>query len=69
MVRESNGSQVENGRSGFPLPTHAAATEAGFDQFFAPGFGHPAANREAGGTIRSVLHFVGVTEKLIQLGV
>jgi hypothetical protein len=59
---------MEKGSS-LSFPAHAAPAEAGFNQFFAPGLGDPAANREAGGPIQRRGHLPGVAAEGLQCGV
>lgn len=41
--------------------------EAGFEQFFAPGFGHAAADRQSDSSVLGILHVLGMLTKVVEV--
>lgn len=58
---------MENGIASVALPAHPTTAEARFDQFFAPRFGHTAADRQLGRRVVGVLHVLGMLTKVVEM--
>ena len=58
---------MEKGIASVALPAHPTPAEARFEQFFAPRFGHPAAERQLGRRVGGVLYVLGLRTKVVKM--